>query len=65
MIPIDRNELFARLDKDKKELQDKLDLIKSDVELLLRDKKSKNLSHSQEIPACGTYNDHDHTKTLL
>ena len=43
-IPIDRDELFARLDKDKKELQDKLDLIKSDIEFLFKEKIKKPIN---------------------
>jgi len=40
-IPVDKNSLYEKLDKDKKELQDKLDLIKSNLELLLRDFNKK------------------------
>jgi len=40
-IPIYKYELFERLDKDKKELQDKLDLIKSNLELLIKDSNKK------------------------
>ena len=40
-IPLDRDKLYEKLDKDKKELQDKLDLIKSNLELLLRDFNKK------------------------
>jgi len=41
MIPIDRNELFARLDKDKKEIQDLLKLIKDDLEFLIKESDKK------------------------
>jgi len=36
MIPIDKNELYERLDKDKKEILEKLELLKSNIELLLK-----------------------------
>jgi len=35
-IPIYRDDMFARMDEDKKELQDKLNLIKDDVEFLIK-----------------------------
>ena len=42
-IPIYRDEIFTRLDNDKQELLDKLDLIKSDIELLLKNSNKKSI----------------------
>ena len=44
MIPIDRDELYKRLDSDKKDIQDQLILIKSDLELLLKEKIKKPIN---------------------
>ena len=48
-IPIYRDELFARLDNDKKELLDKLDLIKSNVELLLKESNKKPINKDKKV----------------
>ena len=46
-IPIYRDDMFERMDKDKEELQNKLNLIKDDVEFLIKafDKVMKQLKN--------------------
>ena len=48
-IPIYRDEIFTRLDNDKQELLGKLDLIKSNIELLIKESNKKQIIKKNKV----------------